>query len=515
MTFLLITRPLDEAQELEKSLHLPVLKAPLLEIELIPQENIPKASDFTGLIVTSARSLRIFSNISAFLKKPIWCVGARTALKAKNLGFETIYTADNSAKELCQLILSKTSSKEEKFLHICGEDLHFDVVKKLQEEGYQADKVILYKAVPLKHFSEAVIKEFIDQRIHMIPIYSRRTAEALQEVLGNDKLEPYLKKIILVSCSTHIIEPLQKYKWYQIIITDDLSATTLANVYHKTVGAREIKMLLKKSWPLLVGTAVISTLFSIGGILFLAPRLLPIHPPIDMQKIQQEVGQPLKAEIQSDLAPIHTQITDLAAKSLSLEQEINVLKQQPTPLASPLPITATDRYLKAYIFVGQLEEQIKNSKADPILWQQIEKLLLEMNVVLPENLEGLKIIPLAKQDLIQQLKSLQVSPVSEATVNVPAEKVGHHWFQKVEKYIGQIVITKAGNSPPQPIALSEQALQAISNENLDQIKILKEDPNITESIKNILVNAEKRLQILEGLRTLKSLLLQLSHPGKE
>ncbi|WP_032113009.1 uroporphyrinogen-III synthase [Candidatus Paracaedibacter symbiosus] len=189
MACILLTRPLDDAIEFEKNLHVPVLKAPLLEIELIPQPQTPTASDYTGLIVTSARSLMIFSEINSFLQKPIWCVGNKTALTAKKLGFETIYTAKNSAEELCQLIVNKTSPKAEKLLHICGESLHYDVVECLQKKGYHAEKIILYKTIPTPHFSQDVLTAFAANQIRIIPIFSRKTAEVLAKAIQLHKLE--------------------------------------------------------------------------------------------------------------------------------------------------------------------------------------------------------------------------------------------------------------------------------------------------------------------------------------
>lgn len=515
MSYILLTRPLDDALEIEKNLHVPVVKAPLLEIELIPQTKTLLAENYTSLIVTSARSLTIFSHTSAFLQKPIWCVGNKTASMAKKLGFEVIYMANNSAEELCQMIMSKTKPETEKFLHICGESLHYDIVQTLQNNGYQAEKCILYKTIPVKRFSEEILKLFVSHQVKMIPVFSRKTAETLAKVLRFHKLEPYLKEIILVAYAEQIVEPLQKFKWHQVIIDQDLSAPTLEAIYRKHGPGRGTEMPQKKLWSLLAGTAISSLLLSIMCFSFIAPRVVPMPKPINAEKIQQTILAALKSQQSEILADKENKINELTSQITALKQEVEHLKQQPAIEKKEI-ITASDNSLKAFVLVGQVEEQLKSGKADPLLWQEMKRLLLETQTNLPEEVLGIKEMPAAKRDLLQDLKQLSTKE-SAATSSENSQKVEHPWLEKIEHYVGEIVIhkTKSSFTSGSIIDMKQRAIHAIEADDLNQIKALianKETPN---DVKGILEKADERLHILEELKKAKLLLLQLLTQDKE
>lgn len=516
MPYILLTRPLDDALEIEKNLHVPVIKAPLLEVELIPQQKTSLAANYTSLIVTSARSLLIFSEVPAFLQKPIWCVGNKTASMAKKLGFETIYSAKNSAEELCQMIMSKTKPEAEKFLHICGESLHYDIVGTLQKKGYQAEKCILYKTIPVKHFSEEILKVFTSHQVSMIPMFSRKTAETLAKIIHFHKLESYLKEITLVSCSEQIVEPLQKFKWNQIIIKPDLSAPTLEAIYRKFEIGWETEMPQKKLWTLLAGTAVASVLLSLACFSLVAPHVVPMPKPVDVEKIQQTIMTALKAQQSESLIDKENKINDLSSQITALKQEVEHLKQQPS-IKKEEVATYPDNHLRAFIVAGQVEEQLKSEKADPILWEELKKLLLQTQISLPEGMLNLKEMPATKQELLQDLKKLTTakSAATEATQN--SQNIVHPWLEKIEQYIGKVVIHKT--EPSSHLSsltdAEEQAIRAIETDDLDQIKALIANKETPDSVKVILEKANELLSVLEGLKRIKPLLLQLPAEDKE
>lgn len=512
MSYILLTRPLNDTIELEKSLQLPVLKAPLLHIELILQENKLIATDYNNLIVTSARSLRLFSEINTFLKKPIWCVGAKTARLAKDLGFETIYAAENSATELCQLILFKTTSQSEKFLHIGGECLHYDITKKLREEGYQADKITLYKTIPVERFETDVLNAFLDHRIAMIPIFSHKTAEALANVVRYHKLEPYLKNVTLVACSQQNTVPLQEFNWKEVIVTKDLSVSTLTALYQQVGTKGTMEMPLKKLWPWLAATALTSIFLSLVGTALWGSYLLKSHKPIDATALQKDIKASLKAELLQEHTKSNTDISGLKTQVTSLTKEIETLKKEFLKVGS-----IVDGAFKTYILVIDVQDQLRAGKIDLVAWQEMVKLLQESKMTLPENLLGLKEIPLAKEELLQQLKNLKQPESTQVTTQSVSKKLTPQWLKKILKkagqYTGPIVISKI-ESPLSVVnnstEMRDDVFNAVNNDDEAQLKALIEGKEVPENIKDILKKAQKRLQILKGLKELKSLLWQLS-----
>ncbi len=519
MSYILLTRPLDDTIELENALQLPVLKASLLDVELIIPENELVADDYNNLIVTSARSLKIFLNVNDFFKKPIWCVGAKTARLAKELGFEIIYAAENSALELCQLILSKTSSQTEKFLHICGECLHYDITKKLCEAGYQAEKMVLYKTIPVERFEAGILNAFLNHHIVMIPIFSHKTAEILANLVRYHKLESYLKSIKLVVCAQQNTIPLQQFNWQEILVMPDLSVSTLSTLYHQIIAKRERTMSLKTFSPWLIITALISIFLSLTASVLGGKYLLKSSKLINVQEIQETVKTSLQAEIVQNTTKNNVTINELKTQVTSLNQQLEALKKIQSSSSAQ---NSTNLYFKAYVLVIDVQEQLNVGNVDQSTWQEMTQLLQDSKVKLPENLLDLKEMPFAKRELLQQLQNANQLKLSQVVTENVSEKLIPKWLNKilkqVETYIGQITINKTENLSPltQNIeGTKDNLFDAINNDDDAQLKILIEKNETSKDNKVILINAKKRLQILQGLKELKPLLWQLSKENKE
>ena len=514
MSYILLTRPLSDTIELENALHLPVLRAPLLEVELVISKNEPVVTDYNNLIVTSARALKIFSKINAFLKKPIWCVGSKTAQLAKGLGFETIYAAENSAIELCQLILSKTTPQTEKFLHICGECLHYDIIEKLCEEGYKADKLALYKTISIERFEADVLNAFLNYHIVMIPVFSHKTAMTLANTMRYHKLEPYLKNITLVACAQQNTIPLQQFNWQDIVILQDLSVSTLSVLYRKIIAKKEMDMSLKKLWPWLAMTGLISIFISLGGAL-MGKKFFQLSTFFDTQTVQAS----LQTEISQNAAKNDIEFNELKMKMMSLQEEFEAFKNV---RSTPSSQNMINIFLKTYIIVSDVLEQLKSGNINQNIWQEMINLLQNIQVKLPEDLSNLKEIPFAKQELLQQLKETNQPDSPQIVAQSVSQPLMPNWLtkmqKKVEQYVGKIVIRKTENLSLLPNSyeqVKDNIFNAVNNDDEVQMIILIEENKISEESKKILINAQKRLQILQKLKELKPLLWQLSKENKE
>lgn len=532
MSFILLTRPLDDANELEKNLSVPVLKAPLLTIELIPEQEKEDPQEYTGLIVTSARALMIFSQTNSFLKKPIWCVGHKTAITAKKIGFETIYTADNSAEDLYRQILEKTSISTEKFLHICGESLHFDIVASLLEAGYQAKKKIIYKTLPAENLSESVLEAFKDGKIKLIPLYSRKTAEILTILIEHHKLEDSLQTVSLLSCNSMILESLQKFKWQKVIMKKDLSSQTLEKVFKEIDTQQEIKMSPKYFWTLMGGTAALSSLISIGCFYILSDSLPSQIPSLHTEEVEKIVAKALAQQKPASHSSDHlnTQIAELKTELIAVKEAIETVKQQQTNMpssASPSEASSQaigigdDSLQKASLLVSTLLENLDHDIEIPTsLWQQLPKAIEKTSLSLSEKMKNISDLPVPTQKLLQEIQALDIKEepsVVPPSSNEAGTKISHPLLEKFENFIGQIAIhqdTPEKETPATP-ALKVKATMAIQSQNRDELTQLLQDSNTPESLKNLLRQAESRLVLTEELIKLKQELLKKIFTGEE
>src|SRR5690349_4237099 len=106
MKRVLVTRSEPGASETAERLaamgYLPVVE-PLFEVEPIPGVIVPA---FDALAFTSANGVRVFAKLSPRRDGPVFCVGARTAETARELGFADVTSADGDVGALEQLILA-------------------------------------------------------------------------------------------------------------------------------------------------------------------------------------------------------------------------------------------------------------------------------------------------------------------------------------------------------------------------------------------------------------------------
>lgn len=100
----------------------------------------PVASDYDGLLFTSANSLRFGgAGLMALRSLPVLAVGAATARASKAAGFDVIHTG---TKDAAQLLAQAQATGKTRLLHIGGED------KTISAGGMIADSIAVYASRP-------------------------------------------------------------------------------------------------------------------------------------------------------------------------------------------------------------------------------------------------------------------------------------------------------------------------------------------------------------------------------
>src|SRR5690606_20329328 len=100
---------------------------PVFAIEPIPAA-IP---DFDALAFTSANGVREFARLSSRRDAPVFCVGARTAEEARNIGFTNVASADGDVEALGGLIEDQLP-KSSRLLHAGNEEARGDLTGRLK-----------------------------------------------------------------------------------------------------------------------------------------------------------------------------------------------------------------------------------------------------------------------------------------------------------------------------------------------------------------------------------------------
>jgi uroporphyrinogen-III synthase len=163
------------------------LQAPMLRFEPVAFFDDLDAQ-YGAVIVTSANALRgIEPHLagSRLLKLPLFAVGDRTAVAARNAGFGNVIAADGDAASLRDCVLASVRAKELKkastLLYLAGADLARDLAGELGERGFNVVTHTTYRMIPVSSLPREVCDAFAASRIEAVLHYSRRSARAFLE----------------------------------------------------------------------------------------------------------------------------------------------------------------------------------------------------------------------------------------------------------------------------------------------------------------------------------------------
>ena len=205
MPGVLVTRPLPQAEETAQRLrrlgYTPIL-SPMLRIEAVAAA--PDLSDAQAILFTSTNGVRAFAAASAERALPVFTVGDRTAIAAREARFETVASADGDAAALAALVLARTAPGGGKILHARGEYVAHSPLPTLDAQGYATREAILYRAAPADRLSNDARAALETNVLSAVTVYSQRTAQALAALLPSDAVAA----LALVGLSENALAPL-------------------------------------------------------------------------------------------------------------------------------------------------------------------------------------------------------------------------------------------------------------------------------------------------------------------
>lgn len=132
--------------------------------------------DFDALAFTSANGARQFARLSPRRDARVFCVGARTAQAARDVGFTEVVSADSDVHALADLIARKLP-RDLRLLHVGNAESRGDLAERLSAGGHAARFVAIFQAVPVQspgpHLAALLAGE---ERIDAVMAHSPRAA---------------------------------------------------------------------------------------------------------------------------------------------------------------------------------------------------------------------------------------------------------------------------------------------------------------------------------------------------
>ncbi len=155
----------------------PVLE-PLLHLLFSTAVTVPER-DYQAVLVTSANAVRGLeaSNLVQRLKSlPVYAVGKSSAAAARVAGFTEIHSADGDLPALHSLVVAALADKTRPLLYAAGLTVSGDLKGMLESDGWQVERLVLYRAEAATVFSSSFASQLEGGRIDAVTLFSPRTA---------------------------------------------------------------------------------------------------------------------------------------------------------------------------------------------------------------------------------------------------------------------------------------------------------------------------------------------------
>jgi len=168
-----VTRPRPDGERTAAALRArghEVLLAPLMRIDSVAAD---LSGNWRAVVVTSANALA-GGSVATLRRLPLFAVGVRSADAARQVGFDTVISADGDARDLVRLIVSRRASN---LLYLAGEDRAADLIGELAARGIVAEMRVVYRAVTAP-FPQELIAALKARNIGGVLHFSKRSAHA-------------------------------------------------------------------------------------------------------------------------------------------------------------------------------------------------------------------------------------------------------------------------------------------------------------------------------------------------
>ena len=217
---ILFTRPIEDCNEMIlkfKTLGHEVSHLPLINIEGLKYDQLDY-SEFKGIIFTSANAVKFLDIKNINKKIACFCVGSATEKKARSFGFQNVFSADGNVTNLRELILLNFNTSEGKLLYVSGEIITSNLDQDLISSGYIIERLINYRANPIKKYDENFIEKLKLNMPEITYIYSQNSAINFLKVIKDYQLETFWMNTNLMCISEKTSSILNEIKWKKIFL---------------------------------------------------------------------------------------------------------------------------------------------------------------------------------------------------------------------------------------------------------------------------------------------------------
>jgi uroporphyrinogen-III synthase len=228
----LVTRPLADAGPLAEALAargFEVMVEPMLDI--VPLEGVVLSFEgVQGILATSANGIRALAANTERRDLPIWAVGPATAAAARQLGFSRVDEGHGDVVALADLVIAYADREAGALLHVAGSHLAGDLSARLEAQGFNVRRAVLYEARAAQVLSAELRDRLAARQIDIALFFSPRTAKTFVTLVTEAGLGGVCRSISVFALSPAVARELDSLVWRSMWIGAGMSGQGILDV---------------------------------------------------------------------------------------------------------------------------------------------------------------------------------------------------------------------------------------------------------------------------------------------
>lgn len=220
---MLVTRPDPDASDTAArlgALGIEGVPCPLLVHQTL-DVSLPEPKGFAALVLTSANALRALDErgvLARYRTLPVYSVGNRTAAMARDMGFDTVTSADGAFADLVELLAHAPLSGP--LFYPAARDMSGDLGKSLAPFGRMVITTEIYAMNPVTALPDGLAERLNAGEIEAALFYSKRTAQTFVRLVERGLEKPARARFGVLCLSEAVAAPLLDAHFVRVGLSD-------------------------------------------------------------------------------------------------------------------------------------------------------------------------------------------------------------------------------------------------------------------------------------------------------
>ena len=192
-----------------KRFQVPAIAVPVMRAEQ-QSFDLPDALSFQAIIFTSRHAVTAIASIekvatlAALQSLPVYAVGRRTALAARQAGFDQVTIGPGDGNTLVPLMASDLNPYAGDILWPSASLISYDIAGHLADFGYSVSQIPVYAMVATRHISSDLPSRLAACSYAAVIAMSARSMKLFSQMLNISQFAGHRKRITVIASSKAI-----------------------------------------------------------------------------------------------------------------------------------------------------------------------------------------------------------------------------------------------------------------------------------------------------------------------